>query len=260
MPTLQVLKVNSTGQQVQDWQNFLIGQGFDPGIADGIFGENTKRATVQFQIKAGLQPDGTVGNKTFGAAMQLGFEGVTDIDISTQSANFPPKPAFPPLTGTAAREAIFEHFDFVHQPVQGNPENIRILGDWESRNIVLLHVPQLIAIKGNDRATFHRLAANQFLKLWSDWGAAGLLSRIFTWDGSFVPRFQRGTTILSNHAFGSAFDINAAFNPLGVLPPLVGQKGSVRELVEIANENGFYWGGHFNSRKDGMHFEIAELM
>jgi len=88
-----------------------------------------------------------------------------------------------------------------------------------------------------------------------------LLSKIFTWDGSFVPRFQRGsTTKLSNHAFGSAFDINAAFNPLGALPPLIEQKGSVRELVEIANANGFYWGGHFDSRKDGMHFEIAKLM
>jgi hypothetical protein len=39
----------------------------------------------------------------------------------------------------------------------------------------------------------------------------------------------------------------------------VGQKGSVRELVQIANNNGFYWGGHF-SRKDGMHFEIAKVV
>jgi hypothetical protein len=33
----------------------------------------------------------------------------------------------------------------------------------------------------------------------------------------------------------------------------------VRELVEIANEWGFYWGGHF-TRKDGMHFEIAKIL
>ena len=64
---------------------------------------------------------------------------------------------------------------------------------------------------------------------------------------------------LSNHAFGSAFDINAAWNGLGVIPPLVGQKGSVRELVALANENGFYWGGHF-PRRDGMHFEIAKIL
>jgi len=44
------------------------------------------------------------------------------------------------------------------------------------------------------------------------------------------------------------------------LPALVGQKGSVRELVPIANENGFFWGGHFNDRLDGMHFEIAKIL
>ena len=45
---------------------------------------------------------------------------------------------------------------------------------------------------------------------------------------------------------------------LGTTPALVGRKGSVRELVEIANANGFYWGGHF-TRKDGMHFEVAQV-
>ena len=74
-----------------------------------------------------------------------------------------------------------------------------------------------------------------------------------------MPRFVRGSrTILSNHSFGTAFDINVPWNLLGSVPALVGQKGSVRELVPIANQNGFYWGGHF-PRKDGMHFSIAKL-
>jgi hypothetical protein len=46
---------------------------------------------------------------------------------------------------------------------------------------------------------------------------------------------------------------------LNKIPALVGQKGSVREIVPIANEFGFYWGGHF-TRKDGMHFEIAKIV
>lgn len=37
----------------------------------------------------------------------------------------------------------------------------------------------------------------------------------------------------------------------------MGKQGCVRELVEIATEQGFYWGGHFKSRPDGMHFEVA---
>ena len=97
------------------------------------------------------------------------------------------------------------------------------------------------------------------VQLWKDWEAADLLHLVLTWEGSFVPRFVRGSrTTLSNHAFGSAFDINAPWNGLGIVPPLVGQKGSVRELVLLAHKYGFYWGGHFN-RKDGMHFEVAFL-
>jgi D-alanyl-D-alanine carboxypeptidase-like protein len=49
-----------------------------------------------------------------------------------------------------------------------------------------------------------------------------------------------------------------AFNPLGAQPALVGRPGSVRELAPIANQHGFYWGGHF-TRLDGMHFEVAKL-
>jgi hypothetical protein len=64
---------------------------------------------------------------------------------------------------------------------------------------------------------------------------------------------------LSNHAFGSAFDINAGQNGLGRIPAAVGAYGSVRELVPIAHRFGFYWGGHF-SRADGMHFEVAKLL
>jgi hypothetical protein len=49
---------------------------------------------------------------------------------------------------------------------------------------------------------------------------------------------------------------------------MIGEKGCVRELVPIANEHGFYWGGHFGSvvngkmigRMDGMHFEIAKII
>ena len=123
----------------------------------------------------------------------------------------------------------------------------------------MVSIPQLVAIKGSDRVQFNKLAADKLKKLWSDWEEAGLLHLILTWGGSYVPRFVRGSrTTLSNHSFGTAFDINVPWNQLGSVPALVGQKGSVRELVPIANQNGFYWGGHF-SRKDGMHFSIARM-
>ena len=61
--------------------------------------------------------------------------------------------------------------------------------------------------------------------------------------------------MLSSHAFGTAFDINARDNRIGATPALRGSRGSVRALVPLANAHGFYWGGHFEDRPDGMHFE-----
>ncbi len=96
--------------------------------------------------------------------------------------------------------------------------------------------------------------------LWKAWKKAGLMDRVVTWDGSYVFRLIRGSkTTLSNHSWGSAFDINVRWNGLGKMPALVGKKGSLRELVPLANAYGFYWGGHYRRRKDGMHFECVKL-
>jgi hypothetical protein len=256
---LTLIKINSEGANVEAWQNFLLGQKLYAGILNGLFDAATKTATIIFQKKNGLQPDGVVGNKTFGKAMQLGFGGVADDSIDKSGSNWPAKPAFDPLISNAERQAVFGQFSFVSKPLPDNPEHIRITDDWESRNIVTVAIPQLIGIKGTDRVRFHKSAGNQLVQLWADWEGAGLLNLVLTWGGSFVPRFVRGSrTILSNHAFGSAFDINVAWNLRGTVPALVGQKGAVRELVTIAHANGFYWGGHF-SRQDGMHFEVAQL-
>ena len=74
-----------------------------------------------------------------------------------------------------------------------------------------------------------------------------------------MPRYIRGSaTTLSNHAWGTAFDVNYRWNQLGHVPALKGEIGSVRELVPRAHQLGFYWGGHF-SRRDGMHFEVARV-
>ena len=114
--------------------------------------------------------------------------------------------------------------------------------------------------KKTGNVSFHKKAAKQMLALWAEWEKEGLLHLVKSWDGTYVPRFIRGSkTKLSNHCFGTAFDINVKWNGLAKRPALVGQEGSVRELVEIANKHGFYWGGHFR-RKDGMHFEVAKIM
>lgn len=256
---LKLIRINSQGPLVTSWQFFLIGQQLYTGATDGVFNREVQSATIEFQRRHNLQPDGIVGNKTYGVAMQLGFDGTIDDRTDRSGADFPKPPSFPPLITNDERAKIFGKFSYVSQPVPGNPENIRITDNWAGHNIVMTSIPQLINVKGSDRVQFHKLAAKQLVQLWKDWEDAGLLPLILTWGGSYVPRFVRGSrTTLSNHSFGSAFDINVAWNQLGIVPALVGQKGSVRELVQIANQNGFYWGGHF-SRKDGMHFEVAQI-
>lgn len=261
---MRVMQKGLKGPDVKKWQYFLIGQGFDPNGADGDFGDGTYTATVAFQKKHALDPDGKVGHNTMARAMQLGFKVLDDtVDMTMSSPNWPPKPDFSPLVGTAQRQALFGKFAYKQEPVPGNYENIRILDNWESENIVRMVIPQLKGKRGvsaSGAIRFHRLAAEQMKALWAAWESAGLLDRVLSWGGSFVPRLVRGSaTNLSNHAFGTAFDINVDLNPLGAQPPLVGRKGSVRELVPLANEHGFYWGGHYANRADGMHFEVAVL-
>ena len=90
------------------------------------------------------------------------------------------------------------------------------------------------------------------------WEERGLIRLVLSWEGMYAPRYERGSsTRLSCHAWGAGFDINAEWNALGHVPALRPERGSVRELVPDANELGFYWGGHFLRRSDGMHFEVA---
>ena len=193
----------------------------------------------------------------------IGPDATAPATALVRSGNFPPRPAFPPLVTNRQRAALFGRYDYVRAPQPGNPEAIRILGSWERDNIVEVPIPQLAKALGTEAPSsirFHRLAARQLQTLWEEWEAAGLLNRIYSFDGGFVARFVRGSrSVLSNHAFGSAFDVNEAFNPFGQLPASNGRRGSVRDLVPIANRNGFYWGGHYQRRKDGMHFEVAVL-
>jgi peptidoglycan hydrolase-like protein with peptidoglycan-binding domain len=258
---LPALRLGSRGAMVKAWEVFLIGEKLDPGEPDGIFTDKTAEATRAFQAKTKIEADGVVGRQTMRKALERGFELMEEPAADDTSSNFPPRPSFPPLVSNAQRQAIFGTYAYVADPEPGNPEHIRILGTWEHDNIVDVPIPQLkktaIGPKAPSTIRFHRLGAAQLQGLWKEWKKAGLLDRILSFGGGFEPRFVRGsTTMLSNHSFGSAFDINVAWNERGHRPALVGEKGSVRELVPIAHKWGFWWGGHF-STPDGMHFEVA---
>lgn len=169
---------------------------------------------------------------------------------------YPPRPNF--STPTAAeRNRLFGTFQYRNN----GDGTIKILGGWASENIVRVEIPQLVGVEGAPKTgvvLFHKKGAVQLQEFFEAVEEEGLKHLILTWAGSFYPRFIRGSrTSLSNHSWGTAFDINAAWNGLGRQPAPVGAKGSLLKIVPIANEFGFFWGGHYNSRLDGMHFELA---
>lgn len=57
-------------EDVKILQQTLLDLGFNPGIIDGIFGMNTKKALINFQFSKDLNPDGIIGSKTM-AALQF---------------------------------------------------------------------------------------------------------------------------------------------------------------------------------------------
>src|SRR5262245_4544700 len=258
---MQILRRGSEGEEVRRWQRFLIGQGVLESAADGVFGPITERATKAFQRRAQLETDGVVGPVTVAAAIQRGLDiGFTDPLGGEEGADWPPRPDFAPLVSNAERAAVFGEFRF--EPVGPDTDDIRILGGWQKANIKTVAIPQLAGVKGapgDGKIALHQLVIEQVRGLFQAWDDAGLDDLLLSWAGSFAPRFVRGSrTTLSNHAWGTGFDVNVPWNPLGAVPALRGAKGSVRELVPIANEHGFYWGGHF-TRRDGMHFEVAQV-
>lgn len=134
---------------------------------------------------------------------------------------------------------------------------------WVKQNIGRVFVKQLrgIATYGgpfNGWVTCHNRVADQLQQAWQAVENRGLLSLVRFWDGSYVPRRIRGSTSLSPHSWGIAFDINAKWNPYRMKPAVAGAVGSVVPLVPIFEQFGFAWGGYFKKTPDPMHFECCD--
>lgn len=259
------LRKASTGPEVERWQTFLRGLGLYKLAVDGVFGAGTEEATRALQRRANreghsLLVDGIAGNQTIGYAMTLGFVVVEDPNDTDQNGpNWPPAPADLESLTDAQRDKAFGHIEWQPAPTSQNPEAIRITNDWVEEHIVTVTVPQLVGIQGatkTGRVSVHEIVRDPIVHLFQTWEDEGLLPKLLSWAGCWAPRLIRGSRDrLSNHAYGTAFDINAPWNSLGARPALLQEKGSVRALVPIANDQGWYWGGHYEGRKDGMHFE-----
>ncbi|HEY8499941.1 MAG TPA: M14 family metallopeptidase [Clostridia bacterium] len=76
---METLSLNSRGPYVKLVQSLLARIGYNPGPADGVFGQQTQRAVISFQRDNGLTPDGIVGPITWGYFQRflLGYDTYT---------------------------------------------------------------------------------------------------------------------------------------------------------------------------------------
>lgn len=256
----------------------LLGKtSFIPSNYDGRIDDSTIKAIETFQrdVLRATKPDGRIdpGGATFRKLVQAAGE----VDVNPDG--WPARPAGVTQLTASARDGIFSTFvitDPSHTNYPGyedttstDPDakdDIVIKGGWVGRNIHEVTIPQLakIVVPAAPKKYFHKRAIPQLLGLWQAWDDAGLLDRIRTFDGAYNARYMRNgphiQSRLSNHAWGTAFDINERTNKLGQTPAVSWEAGCVFDLVPLAVRWGFYWGGWFGGgRVDGMHFEVRTL-
>ena len=160
----------------------------------------------------------------------------------------------------AQRVTLFGHVTFKPHPTKNDPDAVIMPWDWKAKHLREYMVPQLARLGVNHSVTFHYKSGPRMVKLWQAWDDRGYLDAVATWNGSFVTRFKRGSARaneydLSNHSWGTAFDINARLMPRGT--PIAKVPPEFLELVPVAEEFGFAWGGYFGT-PDPMHFECVE--
>ena len=115
---------------------------------------------------------------------------------------------------------------------------------WEMEHLQTVRLPLIREIRCNRAIIAPLRAALEEIE------RRGLGDLITTQRGCYAPRrlFERNFVKLSNHAWGSAFDINVESNPFGKKPR------QDPRIVEVFARHGFTWGGTWLV-PDGMHFE-----
>lgn len=140
-------------------------------------------------------------------------------------------------------------------------ESAKTLADFQKKNMTLLDISKFK--KANkvlpDKIYCNKKITSDLLNVFEELTKTKLILEIVTYDGCFNPRYVRGMEakkILSNHAFGTALDFNAALNPLGFPRNKLEKPFSVQftDVWKMFNfQNGFTF-----ARPDGMHFEYTK--
>jgi len=238
-----------------------------PPAARSLFDRLNDWGSLALEAPRVMAETGQLDVETAEVAVSRGYPMPTaTYYASRKSSVYPAAPTTLASPTHAWRTATFGSFEYERAPTDTDAEAIAFCDDWAKKNIIRVPIPQLSHV-GHKSMQFHKDAADRLVKLFQSWEKANLLHLILSYSGSFAARYQRGAapkegkpedpTKLSNHSWGTAFDINKAWNELHQVPAILPATGAVRELAALAASCGFYWGGHYGKRPDGMHFEIG---
>jgi hypothetical protein len=139
-------------------------------------------------------------------------------------------------------KVLFGEFAATDDPAR--PGYLKIDPAWVQSHIVTTTVPVL------GRVTCNEALIPQLRGAMSALQRRGLAGTIHVFNGCFAPRYinRDPSNLISHHAWGIAFDCNAASNPFGASPH------QDPRLVHVMARWGFIWGGTFIV-PDGNHFE-----
>lgn len=129
-------------------------------------------------------------------------------------------------------------------PASPDPKTIGVKSYEVQGTKLKLRVAEKVApILINFAAEFNEIVEKLDGKQLDDWG--------------YCFRRVRGSTdMLSNHASGTAIDLNANKHPLASVNTF--KPKQVDAILELCDKYKLRWGGTYKNRKDEMHFEIVE--
>ncbi len=136
-------------------------------------------------------------------------------------------------------------------------DDIKFISGFDEADITPLVIPQLASVPGANggHLRFHKRGHAQLLKAFDDIQKASLLGVIKSCAGTAVIRLRKPiggglSKFPSNHAFGTAIDLNSDDHHDGA---------STAPIASIFQANGFKWGQEFD-HPDPMHYEIAQFL
>ncbi len=131
--------------------------------------------------------------------------------------------------------------------------------DWQAKYIVTVKVPEVPKL---NPLRVHRRVAPQFIAFFKAVAAKGLAGQIVDHNnGSLALRSIDNSTTPSNHAYGTAIDLNTGTNGQHTAGAKRGTPSSLSPLADFCADFGLFWGNWYReARRDPMHFEAVHMM